>query len=61
METPREFVAVTEKVYAVPLVKPETIHEVETVVHVSESGDDVTVYEETAAPLATAADHETSA
>ena len=40
---PALFVAVTENVYEVPLVRPITVQVVVAVVHVNEPGDDVTV------------------
>jgi hypothetical protein len=42
-EVPAALVAVTVKVYDVPLVKPVTVHEVVADVHVSAPGFDVTV------------------
>lgn len=40
---PRAFAATTVNVYEVPLVRPVTVHEVVEVVHMNESGEDVTV------------------
>ena len=40
---PDTFVAVTENEYEVPLVRPETVHDVVAVAHVNEPGVDVTV------------------
>ena len=40
---PRLLVAVTVKVYAVPLASPVTVHDVVVDVQVSPSGEDVTV------------------
>ena len=40
---PRAFVAVTEKVYVVPLVSPVTVHDVDEDVHVKLPGVAVTV------------------
>jgi hypothetical protein len=40
---PIELCAVTEKLYEVPFVKPETTQLVVPVVHVNEPGEDVTV------------------
>jgi hypothetical protein len=40
---PETFVAVTVNEYEVPLVRPETVHEVVAVAHVNEPGIDVTV------------------
>lgn len=42
-ELPAELLATTEKVYAVPLVNPLTVHDVEAVVHVKLPGEEVTV------------------
>lgn len=42
-ELPAELLATTANVYAVPLVKPLTVHDVEAVVHVKLPGVDVTV------------------
>lgn len=43
-DVPMELVAVTVKVYDVPLVSPVTVHEVAPdVVHMNPPGDDVTV------------------
>ena len=47
---PAAFVAVTVNVYAVPLVSPLTVQEVDTVEQVKPPGDDVTVYPLIAAP-----------
>ena len=40
---PETFVAVTVNEYEVPLVRPETVHEVVAVAHVNEPGIEVTV------------------
>ena len=40
---PMALVAVTVKVYVVPLVRPVTVHEMATVVQVMADGDEVTV------------------
>jgi hypothetical protein len=40
---PDAFVAVTVNVYEVPFVRPETVHDVESVVHENPPGDEVTV------------------
>ena len=40
---PMTLVAVTVKVYVVPLVRPVTVHEVATVTHVMPPGAEVTV------------------
>ena len=40
---PMTLVAVTVKVYVVPLVRPVTVHEMATVVQVMADGDEVTV------------------
>jgi len=40
---PTAFVATTVKVYAVPLLRPETTHDVFELVQVRPPGDDVTV------------------
>jgi len=59
---PTEFVAVTVKVYAVPLVRPVTVSEVAVVVAVTPAGDEMTVYSVTALPSSEAgAVHETVA
>ena len=42
-ELPATFVATTENVYPVPLVRPETVQVVEDVVHVNPPGDEVAV------------------
>ena len=47
---PEAFVAVTVNVYEVPLVRPVTVQPVVAVEHVKEPGDEVTVYDEIAAP-----------
>jgi hypothetical protein len=47
---PDTFVAVTVNEYDLPLVRPETVHEVEAVAHVNEPGFEVTVYSVIAAP-----------
>ena len=50
---PFAFVAVTVNVYAVPAVRPETVHEVSVAglgVQVKPPGEDVTVYDEIAEP-----------
>jgi hypothetical protein len=60
-EVPTALVAVTVNVYATPLVKPFTVHEVDADVHVNEPGVEVTVYAVTASPLLTEAVHETNA
>jgi sulfur carrier protein ThiS len=49
-EFPAAFVALTVNVYAVPLVKPETVQEVDAVVQVNDPGDEVTVYPVIALP-----------
>jgi len=43
VEVPDAFVAVTRNVYEVPFVKPETVQDVNAVVHVNEPGVEVTV------------------
>jgi hypothetical protein len=48
--TPTLLVAVTVNVYAVPLVSPVTVHDVDAVVQLSPPGEDVTVYPVTDAP-----------
>jgi len=58
---PDTFVAVTLKEYAMPLVRPVTVHDVDAVVHVNEPGAEVTVYEEIEAPpVETGAVHDTT-
>ena len=58
---PAEFVAVTVNMYEVPLVRPETVHTFVEVVHVFESGIEVTVNELTAKPpVDVGADHDTT-
>ena len=42
-ELPATLEATTVKVYAVPLVRPETVQVVEDVVHVNPPGDEVAV------------------
>ena len=49
-EVPTELVAVTVKVYAVPLVRPDTVAKVPLVVAVMPPGLEVTVYDETGLP-----------
>jgi len=49
-ELPTEFEAIAEKEYAVPLVSPEIVHEVEVVEHVNPLGKAVTVYSVGAPP-----------
>jgi hypothetical protein len=57
---PAELVAVTVKVYVVPLVRPVTVQDVLLVVQVRPPGLDVTVYPVMAAPpLEAGAVHET--
>ena len=59
---PLEFVAVTVKVYAVPLVRPVTVTDIPVVVVVTPPGADMTVYPMTALPPSEAgAVHETVA
>jgi hypothetical protein len=54
-------VAVTVNVYDVPFVRPETVHEVEMLIHTNKPGFEVTVYSVIAAsPLAAGAVHETT-
>ena len=59
---PTEFVAVTVKVYAVPLVRPVTVTDVPVVVAVTPPGADVAVYSVIGVPPSEAgAVHETIA
>jgi hypothetical protein len=57
-DVPAALVAVAEKVYAVPLVRPVTVHEVAglVTVQVKLPGVDVTVYEAGAPPVPAATD-----
>jgi hypothetical protein len=53
LEVPEAFVAVAEKVYGVPVVRPVTVHDVAglVTVQVRPSGVEVTVYEAGAPPV----------
>jgi len=57
---PTSFTAATVNVYAVPFVRPVTVHDVVAVVHVNPPGEDVTKYEVISlAPLEAGAFHAT--
>ena len=58
---PTAFVAVTWKVYALPLSRPVTVHEVPVVVQVCVELATVTVYEVIGEPLEAGAVHDTRA
>ena len=58
---PMAFAATTVKVYAVPFVRPVTVHDIVLVVHVLLPGWEVTVYPVIALPpLSVGADHDTA-
>ena len=57
---PDTFVAVTENEYEVPFVRPETVHDVEAVVHWNPAGLEVTVYCVIVAPFDAGAVQETT-